>query len=222
MRSSPSASRRGALARVGLAGYEKRYPSELSGGERQRVAIARAIIKNPRIILADEPTGNLDTQTATSIIELLREISREHLILVVSHNRRDAFTYADRIIELANGCVIDDYTRNVGAVGGVRASGNVMVYPEGRELTDNDIALLNANLTLPIVKSKSQFVNTPHSNEEPSFIEIIKEKLSFFKKMRLSRKFLKSKALAIALSSFMVAVIMVITEGTLNTVGNRV
>ncbi len=199
-----------ALAKVGLAGYEHRYPSELSGGERQRVAIARAIVKEPRIILADEPTGNLDNQTSTSIIELLREISREHLILVVSHNRRDALTYADRIIELSGGRVVDDYTRNAGAVGGVRPSGNVMVYPEGRELSDEDIAILNANITRPIVKSKSQFVNTRESDEEPTFIEIVKEKLSFFKKMRLSRKFLKSKALAIALSSFMVAVIMVI------------
>ncbi len=199
-----------ALAKVGLAGYEHRYPSELSGGERQRVAIARAIVKEPRIILADEPTGNLDTQTATSIIEILREISKDHLILVVSHNRRDAFTYADRIIELANGCVIDDYTRNTGAVGGVRPSGNVLLYPEGRELSDHDIALINSDLTRPIVKSRSQFVNTPHDDEEPTFIEIVKEKLSFFKKMRLSRKFLKRKTLAIALSSFMVAVIMVI------------
>ncbi len=199
-----------ALARVGLAGYEHRYPSELSGGERQRVAIARAIVKEPRIILADEPTGNLDPQTATSIIALLRNLAQECLVLVVSHNTRDAHNYADRIIELSGGRVVDDYTRKEGAVGGVRPSGNVMIYPEGRELTDEDIAIINANLSRPFVKSKSQFVATRESNEEPTFIEIVKEKLSFFKKMRLSRKFLKRKALAIALSSFMVAVIMVI------------
>ena len=199
-----------ALAKVGLAGYEKRYPSELSGGERQRVAIARAIVKEPRIILADEPTGNLDAETATSIIELLREISKEHLILVVSHNRRDAFTYADRIIELSNGCVIDDYMRNTGAVGGVIPTENAVIYPEGRELSDMDIHLINANLGKRFVKSKSQFIATRESNEAPTFIDIVKEKLSFFKKMRLSRKFLKSKTIAIALSSFMVAVIMVI------------
>ena len=199
-----------ALEKVGLAGYENRYPSELSGGERQRVAIARAIIKNPRIILADEPTGNLDYQTATSIIELLREISQEHLILVVSHNKRDALTYADRIIELAKGSIIDDYTRKSGSVGGVQLSGGVLVYPEGRELSDDDISLINQNASRQLVKSKSQFIDTIESDEEPSFVEILKEKLSFFRKIRLSNKFLKRKSFVIALSSFMVATIMII------------
>ena len=199
-----------ALARVGLAGYEHRYPSELSGGERQRVAIARAIVKNPRIILADEPTGNLDTQTATAIIELLRELSRNRLILIVSHNTRDAHNYADRIIELSGGSIVDDYTRNVGAVGGISISNGFLVYPEGRELSDNDIAIINANGARRLVKSRTQFSPTQNRNDEPTFIEIVKERLSFFKKMRLSRRFLKSKTVAIALSSFMVAVIMVI------------
>ena len=83
-----------ALARVDLAGYEERYPTELSGGEQQRVAIARAIVKKPRIILADEPTGNLDTNTARQIVELLKELSRDCLILIVSHNINDANNYA--------------------------------------------------------------------------------------------------------------------------------
>lgn len=199
-----------ALSKVGLAGYEHRYPSELSGGERQRVAIARAIVKNPRIILADEPTGNLDTQTATSIIEILREISRDHLILIVSHNQRDARTYADRIIELSNGRIIDDYTRNAGAVGGVTPSGYLLVYPEGRELSDMDIEIINSNPGRRLVKSRTQFMPTVQDGGEPTFIEILKEKLSFFKKMRLSRKFLKSKAFSIMFSSFMIAVIMVV------------
>ena len=199
-----------ALAKVGLAGYENRYPSELSGGERQRVAIARAIIKKPRIILADEPTGNLDTETATSIIELLREISQNHLILIVSHNTRDARTYADRIIELAEGRIIDDYSRDINALGGITQSGYMLLYPEGRELSDMDINIINANPVKKVVKCRNQFLPTVGYFGEPTFVEIVKEKLSFFKKMRLSRKFLKSKALGIVFSSFMIAVIMVI------------
>ena len=91
------------LEKVDLSGYENRYPTELSGGERQRVAIARAIVKKPRIILADEPTGNLDTVTSTQIIELLKSLSKECLILIVSHNKNDAYKYGDRIIELSKG-----------------------------------------------------------------------------------------------------------------------
>ena len=199
-----------ALAKVGLAGYEHRYPSELSGGERQRVAIARAIIKEPRIILADEPTGNLDTETATSIIELLREISLNHLILIVSHNKRDANLYADRIIELSNGRIMDDYSRSLNMPHGITQSGYVLLYPEGRELSDTDIDIINANPIKTVVKCKNQFLPTIREHKEPTFIRIVKEKLSFFKKMRLSRKFLKSKALGIIFSSFMIAVIMVI------------
>ena len=199
-----------ALAKVGLAGYEHRYPSELSGGERQRIAIARAIIKKPRIILADEPTGNLDTETATSIIELLHEISLSHLILIVSHNKRDAHLYADRIIELSEGRIIDDYSRNLDMPIGITQSGYMLLYPEGRELSDMDINIINANPVKKVVKCRNQFLPTIQGYEEPTFVEIVKEKLSFFKKMRLSRKFLKSKALGIVFSSFMIAVIMVI------------
>ena len=101
-----------ALKKVDLANYEDRYPSELSGGERQRVAIARAIVKKPRIILADEPTGNLDTYTSTSIIELLKNLSKECLILIVSHNVNDAYKYADRIIELSKGKITKDNSKN--------------------------------------------------------------------------------------------------------------
>jgi ABC-type lipoprotein export system ATPase subunit len=95
-----------ALEKVGLAGYEQRFPAELSGGERQRVAIARAIVKKPYVILADEPTGNLDNVTATAIIELLKELSRDCLILIVSHNTIDTYKYADRIIKLSNGKIV--------------------------------------------------------------------------------------------------------------------
>ena len=199
-----------ALARVGLAGYENRYPSELSGGERQRVAIARAIVKEPRIILADEPTGNLDNQTASSIISILREISRDHLILIVSHNTRDARTYADRIIRLADGRIVGDFSRNPEFVDDVHLQDGNLVCPEGKEITAEDVALINANASTQILLKNDKYIPTQSEEADCEKIEIQKEKLSFFKKMRLSNKFLKRKTAAIALSSFMVAVIMVI------------
>ena len=96
------------LNRLGLKDLEQRKPNELSGGQKQRVAIARALIKNPKIILADEPTGNLDQTSSKQIFELLKEISKEKLVIVVSHDMESAATYADRIIELKDGNIIHD------------------------------------------------------------------------------------------------------------------
>ncbi|MCL2846999.1 MAG: ABC transporter ATP-binding protein [Firmicutes bacterium] len=98
-----------ALSKVGLAGFENRYARGVSGGQKQRVAIARAIVKNPKIILADEPTGNLDSVTSREIFDLLRELSRENLVIVISHDAESAHRYADEIVELADGKIVDIY-----------------------------------------------------------------------------------------------------------------
>jgi ABC-type lipoprotein export system ATPase subunit/ABC-type antimicrobial peptide transport system permease subunit len=97
---------------VGLDGFEKRKTNELSGGQKQRVAIARALIKNPNVILADEPTGNLDSVTGKQIFELLKELSKEKLVVIVSHDNENAQKYADRIIELRDGVIINDTDSN--------------------------------------------------------------------------------------------------------------
>ena len=97
-----------ALRDVELEGYKNRRIYELSGGQKQRIAIARALIKNPEIIFADEPTGALDSAAGTTILDLLKEISAEKLVVVVTHDRESAERYADRIIELADGRVICD------------------------------------------------------------------------------------------------------------------
>ena len=96
------------LNQVELSGYENRKISELSGGQKQRVAIARALIKNPKIIFADEPTGALDSQTGESILQILKGISKEKLVILVTHDREFAERFGDRIIELADGVVIND------------------------------------------------------------------------------------------------------------------
>ena len=85
-----------------------RKPNELSGGQQQRVAIARALVKDPKIILADEPSGNLDSETGNSIFKLLKEISKNKLVIVVSHDKEAASLYGDRIIELKDGSIISD------------------------------------------------------------------------------------------------------------------
>ncbi len=96
------------LSQVELDGMGGRYPKELSGGQKQRAAIARALIKKPRILLADEPTGALDETTGRQILELLKTLSRDTLILIVSHDRDFAGEYGDRIIELADGKLLSD------------------------------------------------------------------------------------------------------------------
>ncbi|MCF6247368.1 MAG: ABC transporter ATP-binding protein [Desulfobacula sp.] len=95
------------IERVGLGGKADRLPDQLSGGEQERVAIARAIVNKPPIILADEPTGNLDTSTATEIMELLQSLNKEgHTIIVVTHNQ-DMAAYATRTIRVSDGRVSD-------------------------------------------------------------------------------------------------------------------
>ena len=95
---------------VDLGGLGDRKPNTLSGGQRQRVAIARALIKNPELIMADDPTGALDSKTGHQILDTLQKLSKEKLVLVVSHDREAAEKYADRIIEIADGEIILDKT----------------------------------------------------------------------------------------------------------------
>lgn len=96
------------LKDVGLENYIKKKPKELSGGQMQRVAIARALVTNPNIILCDEPTGALDSQTSIQIMELLKEISKEKLVIMVTHNVTLANKYSDRVIALNDGVITYD------------------------------------------------------------------------------------------------------------------
>lgn len=97
-----------ALERVGLKEKMNSRPNQLSGGQAQRVAIARALINDPEIVLADEPTGALDSKTSVQIMELLKEISKDRLVIMVTHNPELAEQYSTRIIRLLDGLVTDD------------------------------------------------------------------------------------------------------------------
>ena len=96
------------LEEVGIYKYRKRLAGMLSGGERQRVGIARAIVKNPNIIIADEPTGNLDSKNTIEVMNIIKSISKDKLVILVTHEKDLAYFYATRIIELLDGKVISD------------------------------------------------------------------------------------------------------------------
>jgi putative ABC transport system ATP-binding protein len=105
------------LSKVGLDGRMHHKPSQLSGGERQRVAIARALANNPEIILADEPTGNLDSESGEAILDLLAQLHREgKTIILVTHNP-EAAAYAQRILRIRDGRLVEEVTNNVSAGG---------------------------------------------------------------------------------------------------------
>ena len=97
-----------ALKQVGLGDQLRKRPNQMSGGQMQRVAIARALVNDPDILLADEPTGALDTQTSTQIMDILKKISEKKLIIMVTHNPELAYEYSNRIIKVLDGKVVDD------------------------------------------------------------------------------------------------------------------
>ena len=97
-----------ALEKVGLGDQLNKKPNQMSGGQMQRVAIARALVNNPEILLADEPTGALDSETSVQIMDILKEISAERLVIMVTHNPELADEYSTRIIRLVDGKVVSD------------------------------------------------------------------------------------------------------------------
>lgn len=126
------------LSLVGMSNIGHKKCNELSGGQRQRVAIARALVKNPKIILADEPTGALDSNTSREIFELLKKVSHEKLVIVVTHNEDLAYAYADRIIKISDGAVIEDVAK-VKKCSFKKISNNVLEVESDYELTKKDL-----------------------------------------------------------------------------------
>lgn len=136
------------LAQVDMLSFAKRKPNELSGGQKQRIAIARALVKDPQIIMADEPTGALDSNTGKQIFDTLKALSKEKLVLVVSHDRDFAERYADRIVELADGHIISDVTKHTvegkSLCDGIRQiSPHILQIRRGYRLTPADVEMIN-------------------------------------------------------------------------------
>lgn len=129
-----------------IAGLEHRKISELSGGQKQRVAIVRSLVKDPKIIMADEPTGALDSNTGIQVVETLKKLSKEKLIIVVSHDLELAEKYADRIIRIVDGQIVEDVTITDSEI-----VGNISV--DELSVTVKSGADLNPNETLELVKA---------------------------------------------------------------------
>ena len=142
------------LEMVEMKEFAKRKPNQLSGGQKQRVAIARALIKNPEIIMADEPTGALDSNTGKQVMDTLKQLSKTKLVIIVSHDREFAEIYGDRIIELKDGQIIQDITKKeveaVKTASGVSVIENELIHiKKGQKLSKEDMEIIfkaiNAN-----------------------------------------------------------------------------
>lgn len=148
------------LEAVGMFRYRRKKAGELSGGQKQRVAIARALVKDPEVIIADEPTGNLDTNNSVEVLKIIKEISKEKLVILVTHNKNLANNFSDRIITVSDGKVISDesdinnnfdldYIDNNIYLKDLKSekAGNIKIY------ADSDISKLN----LTIVKINNNY-----------------------------------------------------------------
>lgn len=196
------------LNEVDLDGFANRKPNELSGGQKQRVAIARALVKNPQIIMADEPTGALDSNTGKQIFDTLKKLSKEKLVIVVSHDREFAEIYADRIIELADGKVISDVeicNEQINEAEEINFDGNVIELPAGYHITEDDRKRINEYI-LALKDKKTQIKVGANQNkkfratdtskiatEDGSTFKLIKSKLPLKNAFKIGASGLKHK-----------------------------
>ncbi|MFR7761686.1 MAG: ATP-binding cassette domain-containing protein [Eubacterium sp.] len=210
------------LTKVDLEGYGDRKPNELSGGQKQRVAIARALVKNPQIIMADEPTGALDSKTGKQVLDTLKKLSEEKLVIVVSHDREFAETYGDRIIELADGNIIEDMEKSVKIVAKQRKinednlqfNDTTVVVKKGYHLTEDDrvkineyIDRFNSNLNIKVANenqggSTGEFVKTDESKikyQDREF-KLIKSKLPLKNAFKIGASSLKHKKIRLTIT----------------------
>lgn len=203
-----------ALKNVDLEEYGERFPSELSGGQKQRIAIARAIVKKPKIILADEPTGNLDGKMTQLVMNILKEISKQCLVIVVSHNVLDAHSYGDRIIEIENGQIIEDISKNEEFIDNVKIENEILYIPSQKVLSEDEICFINNNLkdkkfsSLSQVNDKFMITNDIDYNDNIQALD--ESNLSMKRIFKLCNSFMRSKIFRMAFSAFMIACIFVI------------
>jgi putative ABC transport system permease protein len=176
------------LNEVGLKDHVYKRPNQLSGGQMQRVAIARALVNNPKILLADEPTGALDTQTSAQILDLIKKISKGRLVIMVTHNAELANMHSDRIVKLLDGRVVDDSRPEVvdsessgklmtkrttmNFATALKTSANNLLTKKGRTIITSlagSIGIIGIALVLSISQGMTTYVGTIQSGTLSGF-----------------------------------------------------
>ena len=181
------------LNQLGIYKYRNRYANMISGGERQRVAIARALVKNPSIIIADEPTGNLDSKNSLEIMNIIKSISKNKLVILVTHERDLAEFYASRIIEVVDGKVVNDrvnehnegldyrlenkiYLKEFENIENLSKDDlDVKIYLDKKEKLDVKLVVKNGNL---YIEAKEHKVEVVDDNSSIEFVDDYYKKMS--------------------------------------------
>lgn len=191
-----------------LEGKENVPVNLLSGGQKQRVAIARSLIKNSSIILADEPTGNLDSKTSKQIFEILKKLSNDKLVIVISHNLNEAYKYSDRIIELSEGKIVKDLDR-------IPSEKNidVAVLSSESNIDENELAKINdctRKYNVVIRKNEADFVDHKDCDIEINHVGYLNDKKKFRKKWKLFKYFSRSKWIGMIVTSIVISLLIVL------------
>lgn len=226
------------VERLGLQDYLNRLPFELSGGQKQRVAIARAMVKKPKILLVDEPTGSLDSASGKEIFDILVELSKEMLLIVVTHDRETAESLCDRMIEIADGEIVKDLFRTELEVEEKISTINSVVRIEkGYQLDENNLDSINKKLQNNYsdsfvviennenkVKAMSPYIMKaiaeyktqatsfiaykPNKDNEKKEIDIVKGKMPIKESVKLAYSNMKRRKLRLASIIFMLILSM--------------
>ena len=199
------------LADLMLSEKKKVLIKNLSGGQKQRVAIARALIKDSKIILADEPTGNLDSKNTEMIFNILKEAAKDRLVVVVSHDVKSAEAYADRIISLSDGKVVDDVTKNADFE---ETDNYVIELPSDSDISEEKIAFLNADLEknkIELRKKRKKFFPTeplPDLPTERSDVKLREKNVAT--PVGISYRYLKGTYVSFIFSVILISLIIAI------------
>ncbi|MFT2804868.1 ATP-binding cassette domain-containing protein [Candidatus Phytoplasma asteris] len=192
------------MNQVGLdVSFLNRRVNELSGGQKQRVAIVRALVKNPKMVFADEPTGNLDSETGTQVFDLLQNLSKEKLVVIVSHDSESAYKYADRILECKDGKVISDMTRKKDTT--KKSKDKKQVFKEGQVLTAEMIANLTNLTKNPALENFDKTDETKVLQQDTDFVSF-PSCLPFSFVAKAALKSFKNKKFFLALTVLVTAI----------------